>query len=74
MAPEVFVQASMQFNIRKEIEASMEITGAWIQCVDAVFFKQLIYYLDRNASSKNKQTNNNNKNDNKNKNKQVVDC
>ena len=56
MAPEVFVQASMQFNIRKEIEASMEITGAWIQCVDAVFYKQLIYYLDRNASSKNKQT------------------
>ena len=50
------MQASMQFNIRKEIEASMEITGAWIQCVDAVFYKQLIYYLDRNASSKNKQT------------------
>ena len=50
------MQASMQFNIRKEIEASVEITGAWFQCVDAVFYRELIYYLDRSVNSKNKQT------------------
>ena len=73
-APEVFMQASMQFNICKEIEASVEITSAWFQCVDAVFYRELIYYLDRSVNSKKQTKNKNNKNDIKNKNKQVVDC